>query len=275
MPSVSSVDGAIRIGDNYIDSKHCSFWHRRFLYGFNKENTYSSNHFEEFAKIYYSLELLCTKSFFLTAINFSPQSRSKIYQLLLAKKLGINVPNTIFSNDYTHIKDTIKNQKLIVKTISGGSFEHNNEKYAFNSKLITQDNLSELKDYVSESPAIYQEYIEKSFELRITIVGNQFFTCKIDSQKSADDRAKIDWRHYKLDDKYWTSHQLPQAIETKILLLMKDLNLNFGCIDMVVTPDGDYVFLEINPNGQWLWIERLTKMPISKAIANILLSRSH
>ena len=52
--------------------------------------------------------------------------------------------------------------------------------------------------------------------------------------------------------------------------LMKALKINFGAIDMILTPEGEYVFLEVNPNGQWGWIEKLTGMPISQAIADVL-----
>lgn len=67
------------------------------------------------------------------------------------------------------------------------------------------------------------------------------------------------------------SYVLPKEINVKLRMLMKKMNLHFGAIDMIVTPSGDYVFLEINPSGQWGWIEVLTKMPISEAIAEILM----
>jgi D-alanine-D-alanine ligase-like ATP-grasp enzyme len=49
--------------------------------------------------------------------------------------------------------------------------------------------------------------------------------------------------------------------------MVQALGLNFGCIDFIVRPDGRMVFLECNPNGQWLWIEMATKMPISESNA--------
>ena len=52
---------------------------------------------------------------------------------------------------------------------------------------------------------------------------------------------------------------------------MKDLGLCFGAIDMILTPKNEYVFLEVNPNGQWGWIEELTRVPISSAVANLLI----
>jgi glutathione synthase/RimK-type ligase-like ATP-grasp enzyme len=67
---------------------------------------------------------------------------------------------------------------------------------------------------------------------------------------------------------------LPQAVEDKLRTLMKRLGLDFGCIDLVLTPEGQYVFLEVNPAGQWGWIESATGMPISESIAAELVARA-
>jgi glutathione synthase/RimK-type ligase-like ATP-grasp enzyme len=64
---------------------------------------------------------------------------------------------------------------------------------------------------------------------------------------------------------------LPAAIEEKCVALTQRLGLRFGCIDMIVTPEDKYVFLEINPNGQWRWVQELTGMPIAEAIADLLI----
>lgn len=53
------------------------------------------------------------------------------------------------------------------------------------------------------------------------------------------------------------------------------MHLNFGCFDLIVTPDGEYVFLECNPNGQWLWVELATGLPIAEAIADFLTIKTH
>ena len=120
-------------------------------------------------------------------------------------------------------------------------------------------------------PVICQEYVRKQFELRITIVGKEIFPCAIYSQE-ADAAHRVDWR----GDPYAIRHEafaLPSDIEEKCLALMDALGLQFGCIDMIVTPDNEYVFLEINPWGQWLWVQQLTSMPITEALVDLLISR--
>lgn len=120
-------------------------------------------------------------------------------------------------------------------------------------------------------PMILQQLVHKQFDLRITIVGTQVFACEIHSQKTKNEKTKLDYRGdhsipYKI-------HNLPKNIESKILLMCKKMNLNLGCVDMVLDTKGNYIFLEINPNGLWLWIEKLTDLPIAKAIAENLEGR--
>lgn len=121
-------------------------------------------------------------------------------------------------------------------------------------------------------PVIFQEYIAKKLELRITVVGSQVFACALYSQECPSLEGRIDFRS-NIHDIRHEPCQLPEEIERKCVLLVKELGLQFGCIDMIITPAGEYVFLEINPNGQWLWIQDRTKMPIAKAIAELLVTR--
>src|SRR6185312_12158775 len=107
-------------------------------------------------------------------------------------------------------------------------------------------------------------------ELRITVVGRQVFAAEIHSQHS--NHTRHDWRRY---DRYATPyfrHELPGALQRRCIALVERMGLCYGAIDMVLTPDGRYVFLEINPNGQYLWIEQATGLPISDAICDLLTS---
>lgn len=102
------------------------------------------------------------------------------------------------------------------------------------------------------TPSIFQPYIEKDFELPIVVVGRHIFACAIHSQQS--DRSREDWRRYALENTPYLPYMLPAEIEARILVFMDRLWLVFGSIDMIVTPDGEYIFLEINPGGQFDWI---------------------
>ncbi|MNE53265.1 Ribosomal protein S6--L-glutamate ligase [compost metagenome] len=115
------------------------------------------------------------------------------------------------------------------------------------------------------TPCIYQELIEKEFEVRVTVVGEKVFSASIDSQ--SDNDTKIDWRKKKL---VFTKVELPFEIEYLCIEIVKKLNLLFGAIDLIKDKNGNYIFLEINPNGQWAWIETQTGIEISDAIINEL-----
>jgi predicted ATP-grasp superfamily ATP-dependent carboligase len=119
-------------------------------------------------------------------------------------------------------------------------------------------------------PVIFQAYVEKRVELRITVVGGQVFAAEIHSQHS--NHTRHDWRRY---DRYQTPylpHELPRHLQQLCIQLVERLGLCYGAIDMVLTPDERYVFLEINPNGQYLWIENLTGLAITDAICDLLIS---
>lgn len=103
------------------------------------------------------------------------------------------------------------------------------------------------------------------------MVGDKVFACEIHSQENQ--RTIDDWRHYNFDDLKDVKHlvhKLPSEVQDKCIRMADHFGLNFATFDLVLTPDGKYVFLEMNPNGQWLWIEDLTGLPISEAITDLL-----
>ncbi len=104
------------------------------------------------------------------------------------------------------------------------------------------------------------------------MVGGNAFACKIDSQQMDKTSGQIDWRQGLNCGLKHTEYVLPSSIANFCREFLHKLHLNFGCFDFIVTPKGEYVFLECNPNGQWLWIEQETGMEISKCIANTLVT---
>ena len=121
------------------------------------------------------------------------------------------------------------------------------------------------------APVIYQRHLEKLWDIRVTIVGESIYAAAIHSQETAS--ARVDWRRADVELEH-KKHVLPDDIAKACRRLMKVLNLRFGAIDFVLTPDGQYVFLEINPNGQWLWIEDKLGYPITNRIAKWLRNHS-
>ncbi len=200
----------------------------------------------------------------------------KPYQLQLAKRLGFLIPDTIAGNSPEAAERFMENSEddIACKALwtPGITIERSEEKIGiqlYTRRLAKKWSLSS-SVRVHNCPIIFQRYIQKAFELRITVIRDKVFACAIYSQ--ASEMTREDWRRYDLKNTPHEIHQLPPEIETQCISLVKTLGLFFGCIDMIVTPAGEYVFLEINPNGQWLWIEHLTGLPISQAIADLLVS---
>ena len=109
----------------------------------------------------------------------------------------------------------------------------------------------------------------KDVEIRVTVVGDKVFAAEIHSQ--VNEEAKYDWRTVSPRKIPHFVHKLPDEIETACVALTTMLGLNFSAIDLIKKPDGEYIFLEINSNGQWLWIEDITGLKIADAIAEALM----
>jgi glutathione synthase/RimK-type ligase-like ATP-grasp enzyme len=194
---------------------------------------------------------------------------SKIDQLRLAAEIGFNIPRTIITNDPKTARSFYEecNGKVINKVLTTGLVEDGKEALTIYTHRVEKEHLEHL-DLIKNIPCVFQERVEKKIELRITVVGDKVFPAEIHSQNNQS--TKDDWRRYDLPNTPHMVHHLPQGITSLCLKLVHSYGLSFGAIDMILTPDDEYVFLEINPNGQWLWIEQLTGLQISSAIADML-----
>ena len=206
------------------------------------------------------------------------KASSKMTQLKVAQELGMQVPSTCFSNRKPDILSFASGyDSIVLKSIDNGCVSLNDmDEYLFYTVKTTYPEIKDLpEEMFGQTVNFIQNYIEKDFELRITVVCDKVFACRIDSQDMAEDQGKIDWRQ---GYDYGLKHSvfaLPERISAFCVEYLKRMKLNFGCFDFIVTPEGEYVFLECNPNGQWLWIEEETGMKISAAIAEALISHTN
>jgi glutathione synthase/RimK-type ligase-like ATP-grasp enzyme len=193
----------------------------------------------------------------------------KVNQIKVAQSLGFAVPDTIFTNHVPHLRNAFDywGGEAIAKPIGRGwIIEEERVKYILTNKLTPEnfnDNVA-----LNVAPVTSQKYIDKAYELRVTVVGRKLFAVKIDSQRS--DTSRIDWRRYDMANTPYTPYELPLSIEHLCQKIMDYYQLNYAAIDMIKTPEGDYVFLEINGNGQFLWIEDATEIDISGELAILL-----
>src|SRR3989344_71237 len=207
-----------------------------------------------------------------TAVKISSY---KNYQLMVASEIGMIVPNSLISNSPSDAFEFLtheENEFFAVKAFTKPFTKENSEgkNLVTFTQRLSKTALSERVNGVKPCPIIIQEYIEKLIELRITVVGEKCFACAIHSKNN--EQTKIDWRKYNIPATSHLQYELPNEVRDQCLVLVKKLGLKFGCIDMIVTPENQYVFLEINPVGQWLWIEELTKLPITEALVDLLVA---
>ena len=210
---------------------------------------------------------------------FNVAFEEKCCQLMLAAEVGLRIPPTFYTSRLPLAREFSRQygDAIIYKPFRPyiQMKEAEDDQPSRMSKLLTNRvraaDLVEGEGFIP-TPGIFQPYVEKQLELRIVVVGRQLFACAILSQQS--ERSREDWRRYDLDLTPYERYDLPPEVAGRILALMDRLVLVFGSVDMILIPDGEHVFLEVNPNGQFDWIARLTGMPIYENLAAMLLAGS-
>jgi hypothetical protein len=182
------------------------------------------------------------------------RANSKAAQLMVARDVGLDVPRTLISNEPDLVRRFIERAPAdIVYKAHSQSLNLERGK-ALYTGLVTPKEIEQL-DLIRISPGVFQEYVAKSFELRVTAVGSKLFSGRIESQSSHE--TKVDWRRRPYDIES-APFDLPTDIADKIHEFMRRFGLLYGAFDFIVTPDDRYVFLEVNPAGQYLWVETVT-----------------
>lgn len=181
---------------------------------------------------------------------------NKLRQLRLASSLGMVVPRTIVSNNPDEVNNFFTKQEcseLIYKTMSYPFIEASNGYYrcVYTTRIELTD---EIKGAIRKVPCLIQEEIKKKFELRLVVVGDKVFGIKIFSQDHY--LTQVDWRKGQgVVSLKQQAVQLEKSLIDFCVKMVNGFGLRFGTIDIIVTPDDEFVFLELNPNGQWAWME--------------------
>lgn len=196
-------------------------------------------------------------------------AENKPLQLKVASDLGLEIPQTVITNDPEQVRDAFRvfRRAMIAKPVRTGYVDLGDEQLSIFTNSVLEEHLNDTHS-LSISPVIYQQHIKKASDVRVTIVGTRIFAAEIDSQ--SDPEAVVDWRKTVNPDLGHRRIELPEVICDMLHRLMRRLGLHFGAIDFVRTPDDRYVFLEINPNGQWLWLDDMLGLGITDAVADWL-----
>ena len=191
----------------------------------------------------------------------------KPYQLIVARRLGFRVPPTVMTNDPIIAKQFTARGPVVAKAVSSGYIATVDGNRAIFTSRVSRKDLQHL-DELCLSPVTFQQFVRKRVDIRVTVVDGEVYPAEIFSQTRGSSRT--DWRATDDPNLRHARHRLPRRLSDRCAALLRALGLTFGAIDLALDDDGTYTFFEINPNGEWLWIEDQLGYPIASSIAEWL-----
>lgn len=247
-------------------------WDRYTVFPEIKEKSAVNYCQKETDALIHSLPGLYPKAHWINSWQYIEFASYRINQITTAKQLDIKTPETIITNSYEKLEDFVNRQGdcIIKPTDQHDAFTKNGKKYQLYTRKIDVSQLNDFKNSIHFAPVFLQKEIKKRYEYRITIIGDKYFVCRIQSQDINNDDAKLDWRIINPDKVGHYADDLPISYISKLQAMLKYFNLNFGAFDIIEDINGNLFFIELNPNGQWYWIEILTGLPMAQAMADLI-----
>jgi len=250
-----------------------SVWARRYVDPFTppaklspRQSAWARYEYAESGAVLRSLRSMSPNSFW---VNPASNANNKLGMLRLAQESGLAVPRTLLTNDPKQAKDFFREcrKEVIFKLLD----VHDPQEGL--SGIIAKMTAADIRDSdgIRAAPHYFQEHIPKKSDIRVNIIGRKIFATEILSQEFANTR--LDFRadpNYSARLKH-LPHKLPLSIQKMLMKFMKKAGLVFGAVDLILRPDGHYVFLEVNPHGQWIWIESLTGQPLLESFSEMLI----
>ncbi|GCD38555.1 ATP-grasp ribosomal peptide maturase [Streptomyces chrestomyceticus JCM 4735] len=191
------------------------------------------------------------------AANYKP------VQLAVAARCGLDVPRSVITSDAGHARTFMGDDTVVYKGLGGGVLGPGGERRFLPVALVSAD---QVDDGVCGTAHLFQERVAKAYEVRLTVIGGRMFAVAIHTDSEA---AQLDWRTDYRSHRYEVV-DVPPSVAKGIRRLMDTLGLFFGALDFAVTPDGRWVFFEVNPNGQWHWLAVKAGVPLVEAMAAAL-----
>lgn len=191
----------------------------------------------------------------------------KPIQLATARESGLAIPPTLITNSPDAIRAFVGDiaGPVICKPVASPVFIEGDELKTVYTRRLTEADLDDL-DGIDTTAHLFQAWMDKEHEVRLTVVGDRMFAAEVHANSNA---AHIDWRSDYRSLTYKPT-ETPAAIAEGVQRLMRGLGLRFAALDFIVSPTGDWTFLEANPCGQWDWIQHATGHPMAEAIADEL-----
>ena len=253
------------------DDRFSTVWHRRPTHALDEGLLHPAD--RRFADIECSVfrrslfNLIAPEAFWVNPPDAVTRAGRKPLQHQIASEIGFVTPATAYTNYPEQIRSFLaRHRQIVYKTFHGAAWRDDETCWAVYTSLLTEERLVE-DDILRSVPGIYQELVEKAHELRVTVMGDRIFPAKLDSQRTRSGR--LDWRR-SYRELQMEACDLPPVIAERCRAILNRLGLVFACIDLIVTPAGEYVFLELNEMGQFLFVERYTGLPLLDAFAEFL-----
>ncbi len=198
-------------------------------------------------------------------------AENKQRQLRIAAQAGLSIPRTLVTNDPAEARQFFieTEGRMVAKLLRPLTVSMNAPTLFVYTSRVSEEDLREAET-LRHSPMVFQELIPKARELRVAWVAGEAFTGALDA--SGTSRGQTDWRLAQPEECSWQRAELPVEVSNGLQSLMSELGLVYGAIDLICTPAGDHIFLEVNPGGEWGMLERDLGLPIADALANALLS---
>jgi len=196
------------------------------------------------------------------------RSGHKLDQLNMAMQVGMTIPETLVTNDPQAARDFYEkcDGQVIYKMLSESSNQSVPlfEGSAISTLPVRQADLKYM-DQVRFAPHFFQKQIQKASDIRVTVVGKKVFAVRIYSQEG---RGAVDWRlDYSVK---MEAMELPREISDACVEFLRRFELNYGAMDFCETKDGQFIFIENNNAGQYIWLEDRTELQISLELAKLL-----
>lgn len=197
------------------------------------------------------------------------KASNRLIQLETARGVGLRVPSTLVTNDPKTASEFYQDHDghIVLKAVHHHGIEIDGKVYSMYTHSMTKDDLQRLDD-LKYAPCILQERIDKKSELRVTVVDEKVFAAELDTQAIPD--CRDDLHRCSLSELPKNEVKLDNATEEACLKIMNTFGLKYGAFDFILDEKGQTYFLEVNPTGDWYWIEHDTKMPITHSMVNLI-----
>ncbi|MCO7189085.1 MULTISPECIES: hypothetical protein [unclassified Pseudoalteromonas] len=220
------------------------------LHDFVHEDDLAFSESESYKHLCNFLTIASRYSNWINTFEATEFAERKLVQLEAARDIGFKLPETVVTSILQESRPLFEQHgDVIFKAYTQTSWAVDDAlKYNHTARIEYQE---EFAEGLAFTPSIFQNFVDKAYELRVVVFGNELVAMKI---KSSSEESRVDWRGHESTLQY-EHYLLDESLSAKCLALLKKLNLKFACIDIVASIDGSYTFLELNTAGNFLWMD--------------------